>query len=146
MTWRENRSGHLPLAEGPHLQCPPPSQETWTVTIMRCSPNLGMTGSSFTLTTPEGKCPTMPPAPRRHPCGCAGEPAARGRGALRSRSRVLALLAFLLICAKYHLCLLHPKSTSEIDWTFPWFFYWKVHSWRQSTWRVLHGWPSAVGE
>ena len=33
----------------------PPSQGTWTVTITRCSPNLGMTGSLFTLTTPEGK-------------------------------------------------------------------------------------------
>lgn len=35
----------------------PPLQEIWTGTIMRCSPNSGMMGSSSTLTTPEGKRP-----------------------------------------------------------------------------------------
>lgn len=52
--WSSDPCSHLSL----------PLQETWTATIMRCSPSLGMMGTLFILIMPEGKhqcpCPSSP--------------------------------------------------------------------------------------
>lgn len=58
---------------------------------MRCSPNLVMMGSLFTLTTPEGECPSAP-QPGRTPGGNQ-QPEGEGRAVAL---RLLALRGFSL--------------------------------------------------